>query len=55
MASDALPTSQKEPKPDRARQIPEWEEYDSEIVRFARELAAEGKVTPGWQPQTPMS
>lgn len=28
----------------RARQIPEWEEYDAEIARFARELAEEGKV-----------
>jgi len=44
MISDALPTPQKEPKLDRARQIPEWEEYDSEIARFARELAAEGKI-----------
>jgi UDP-glucose:glycoprotein glucosyltransferase len=28
----------------RARQIPEWEEYDAEIARFARDLAEEGKV-----------
>ncbi|KAG9313493.1 glycosyltransferase family 24 protein [Chiua virens] len=34
----------KEPKLSRARQIPEWEEYDSEIARFARRLAAEGKI-----------
>ncbi|THV04765.1 glycosyltransferase family 24 protein [Dendrothele bispora CBS 962.96] len=34
----------KEPKLARARQIPEWEEYDTEIARFARKLAAEGKV-----------
>ena len=35
---------QKEPKLSRARQIPEWEEYDSEISRFARKLADEGKI-----------
>lgn len=35
---------QKEPKLSRARQIPEWEEYDSEIARFARRLADEGKI-----------
>ncbi|KXN87330.1 UDP-glucose:glycoprotein glucosyltransferase [Leucoagaricus sp. SymC.cos] len=34
----------KEPKLSRARQIPEWEEYDSEIARFSRELAKEGKI-----------
>jgi UDP-glucose:glycoprotein glucosyltransferase len=34
----------KEPKLSRARQIPEWEEYDNEIARFARRLAAEGKI-----------
>ncbi|KAJ3987860.1 glycosyltransferase family 24 protein [Lentinula detonsa] len=34
----------KEPKLDRARQIPEWEEYDSEIAKFARKLAEEGKI-----------
>jgi UDP-glucose:glycoprotein glucosyltransferase len=28
----------------RARQIPEWEEYDSEISRFARKLAEEGLI-----------
>jgi len=28
----------------RARQIPEWEEYDTEIARFAQKLAAEGRV-----------
>lgn len=28
----------------RARQIPEWEEYDSEIARFARKLADEGTI-----------
>ncbi|KAI0715904.1 glycosyltransferase family 24 protein [Cerioporus squamosus] len=28
----------KEPKLDRARQIPEWEVYDSEIAEFARKL-----------------
>ena len=35
---------QKEPKLARARQIPEWDEYDKEIARFTRELAAEGKI-----------
>ncbi|KAE9396725.1 glycosyltransferase family 24 protein [Gymnopus androsaceus JB14] len=35
----------KEPKLARARQIPEWEEYDSEIARFARKLAEEGKIS----------
>ncbi|KAF4618673.1 hypothetical protein D9613_009850 [Agrocybe pediades] len=34
----------KEPKLARARQIPEWDEYDKEIARFTRELAAEGKI-----------
>ncbi|KAF8438182.1 UDP-glucose:Glycoprotein glucosyltransferase-domain-containing protein [Boletus edulis BED1] len=34
----------KEPKLSRARQIPEWEEYDNEIARFARRLAADGKI-----------
>ncbi|KDQ07300.1 glycosyltransferase family 24 protein [Botryobasidium botryosum FD-172 SS1] len=34
----------KEPKLSRARQIPEWEEYDSEIARFARQLADDGKI-----------
>lgn len=29
----------------RARQIPEWEEYDSEIANFARKLAEEGLIT----------
>ena len=29
---------QKEPKLDRARQIPEWEVYDGEIAAFARRL-----------------
>jgi len=36
--------AQKEPKLSRARQIPEWEEYDNEIAQFARRLAAEGKI-----------
>jgi UDP-glucose:glycoprotein glucosyltransferase len=35
---------QKEPKLARARQIPEWEEYDSEISRFAKKLAEEGVI-----------
>ncbi|KAJ4470665.1 glycosyltransferase family 24 protein [Lentinula edodes] len=34
----------KEPKLARARQIPEWEEYDSEIAKFARKLSEEGKI-----------
>ncbi|KAF9530297.1 UDP-glucose:glycoprotein glucosyltransferase-domain-containing protein [Crepidotus variabilis] len=34
----------KEPKLARARQIPEWEEYDAEIARFTRELASQGKI-----------
>ncbi|KAF8069177.1 glycosyltransferase family 24 protein [Lyophyllum atratum] len=37
----------KEPKLARARQIPEWEEYDAEIARFARQLAAEGVIHSG--------
>ncbi len=35
---------QKEPKLSRARQIPEWEEYDAEISRFAQKLAKEGSL-----------
>ncbi|KAI0314345.1 UDP-glucose:glycoprotein glucosyltransferase-domain-containing protein [Amylostereum chailletii] len=34
----------KEPKLSRARQIPEWEHYDAEIVRFTRKLADEGRI-----------
>ncbi|KAF4586958.1 hypothetical protein EYR40_010976 [Pleurotus pulmonarius] len=34
----------KEPKLSRARQIPEWEEYDAEISRFAQKLAKEGSL-----------
>ncbi|KAJ7264047.1 glycosyltransferase family 24 protein [Mycena haematopus] len=34
----------KEPKLARARQIPEWEEYDAEISRFARKLAEDGVI-----------
>ncbi|KAJ7130733.1 glycosyltransferase family 24 protein [Mycena crocata] len=34
----------KEPKLARARQIPEWEEYDSEISRFASKLAEDGVI-----------
>ncbi|KAJ7813688.1 glycosyltransferase family 24 protein [Mycena olivaceomarginata] len=34
----------KEPKLARARQIPEWEEYDSEISRFAKKLAEDGII-----------
>lgn len=37
-------SQQKEPKLARARAIPEWEEYDSEIARFARKLADEGLI-----------
>ncbi|KAJ7513036.1 glycosyltransferase family 24 protein [Mycena galericulata] len=37
----------KEPKLARARQIPEWEEYDSEIARFASKLAEEGVIRSG--------
>ena len=36
--------TQKEPKLSRARQIPEWEEYDAEIARFTRSLADAGKI-----------
>jgi UDP-glucose:glycoprotein glucosyltransferase len=35
---------QKEPKLKRARKIPEWEQYDSEIARFTRRLAEEGRI-----------
>ena len=35
---------QKEPKLSRARQIPEWSAYDSEIAAFARKLADEGVI-----------
>ncbi|EJD40203.1 hypothetical protein AURDEDRAFT_70440 [Auricularia subglabra TFB-10046 SS5] len=34
----------KEPKLARARQIPEWSEYDAEIARFARTLAEKGLI-----------
>lgn len=34
----------KEPKLHRARQIPEWEEYDNEISRFSQELAKKGLI-----------
>ncbi|KAI6106945.1 glycosyltransferase family 24 protein [Pisolithus croceorrhizus] len=37
----------KEPKLSRARQIPEWEQYDAEIAQFVRRLAAEGKIRGG--------
>lgn len=39
-----LTHQQKEPKLARARQIPEWEEYDAEISRFARKLADDGVI-----------
>lgn len=35
---------QKEPKLARARQIPEWEQYDAEIAKFTRELAVQGRI-----------
>jgi UDP-glucose:glycoprotein glucosyltransferase len=35
---------QKEPKLARARAIPEWEEYDSEVARFTRSLADRGLI-----------
>ena len=38
---------QKEPKLSRARQIPEWELYDTEIAKLTRRLAEEGKITSG--------
>lgn len=34
------PGVQKEPKLDRAKQIPEWEVYDAEISAFAKRLMA---------------
>jgi len=34
----------KEPKLSRARQIPEWEDYDTEISQFARKLADKGVI-----------
>ncbi|KAG6876468.1 hypothetical protein C0992_012845 [Termitomyces sp. T32_za158] len=34
----------KEPKLVRARQIPEWEEYDHEIAQFTRQLAEAGVI-----------
>lgn len=45
--ANAPQPQQKEPKLSRARQIPEWEEYDAEIARFARTLAEEGKMLSG--------
>jgi len=36
--------SQKEPKLERARKIPEWEQYDSEIAHFTRRLAEQGRI-----------
>jgi len=38
------PLLQKEPKLARARQIPEWEQYDTEIAQFTRELSVQGKI-----------
>jgi UDP-glucose:glycoprotein glucosyltransferase len=37
-------STQKEPKLERARKIPEWEQYDSEIAHFTRRLAEEGSI-----------
>ncbi|KIP02024.1 glycosyltransferase family 24 protein [Phlebiopsis gigantea 11061_1 CR5-6] len=37
----------KEPKLARAKHIPEWEEYDSEIAQFARKLAESGLIHAG--------
>lgn len=37
-------STQKEPKLERARKIPEWEQYDSEIANFTRRLAEEGCI-----------
>ncbi|KAG6827591.1 hypothetical protein H0H92_011214 [Tricholoma furcatifolium] len=37
----------KEPKLDRARQIPEWDEYDREIAQFTRQLAEAGAIHSG--------
>jgi UDP-glucose:glycoprotein glucosyltransferase len=37
-------STQKEPKLERARKIPEWEQYDSEIAHFTRRLAEEGCI-----------
>ncbi|KAH8101097.1 glycosyltransferase family 24 protein, partial [Cristinia sonorae] len=37
----------KEPKLVRARQIPEWSTYDSEIAEFARQLAERGEIHSG--------
>lgn len=42
--SERVIIQQKEPKLARARQIPEWDEYDQEIARFTRALAEEGKI-----------
>ncbi|RXW17921.1 hypothetical protein EST38_g7933 [Candolleomyces aberdarensis] len=37
----------KEPKLSRARQIPEWEVYDTEIANLTRRLAEQGKIHSG--------
>jgi UDP-glucose:glycoprotein glucosyltransferase len=34
----------KEPKLSRARKIPEWEHYDTEIANFSRKLMEEGLI-----------
>lgn len=31
----------------RAKHIPEWEEYDTEVARFTRELADKGVIRSG--------
>lgn len=38
----ALIPLQKEPKLQRARKIPEWEEYDAEVARLTRHLTEAG-------------
>lgn len=44
MVTDCL---QKEPKLARAKHIPEWEEYDTEVARFTRQLADKGVIRSG--------
>jgi UDP-glucose:glycoprotein glucosyltransferase len=38
---------QKEPKLVRAKHIPEWEKYDSEIAQFAHRLSQQGIIHSG--------
>lgn len=44
---DVILPPQKEPKLARAKHIPEWEEYDSEVARLTRRLAEEGVIQSG--------